>query len=254
MFVYLMVALCRAMLRPSDFPSRTSACPPCGLSSWISASRWCTIGIRPAAVFTCQSVTHDTMCSRWVVLRGIFISYATTKAAVDAFNAANRWRKRGISLVWPLSRGFTYSSGGLGAAGRLSSCGPSSSPPPTPQIPVKYNIDYAGFGHGTAIVRIYVDGTVEVSTGPVCAVGGRAPATCPSLGRGWCFWLPCGLSLYKQAPSALTSMNVSCVCPQAALRSDRVCTQKWRSQLPTSWAFPSRQSTSHRPAATPRHR
>ena len=44
------------------------------------------------------------------------------------------------------------------------------------------------------------------------------------------------------------------VFAQAALRSGRDCTQKWRSQLPTSWAFPSRQSTSHRPAATPRHR
>ena len=133
MFVCLMVALCRAMLPPSDFPSRTSACPPCGLSSWISASRWCTIGIRPAAVFTCQSVTHDTMCSRWVVLRGIFISYATTKAAVDAFNVANRWRKRGISLVWTLCRGFTLQQWWIGCSRAFVIMWSVLPPPPPPR-------------------------------------------------------------------------------------------------------------------------
>jgi len=61
--------------------------------------------------------------------------YTEVKATVDAFNAANRWRKRGISIM-----------------------------------PVKYGIAWGGY-NAEAIIRIYAaDGTVQVSTSG-CEIG-----------------------------------------------------------------------------------
>ena len=56
-------------------------------------------------------------------------NYDATKASVDAFNAANRWRKRGIAIM-----------------------------------PVKYCLAL-GAVHASSFVRVFqADGTVEVST------------------------------------------------------------------------------------------
>jgi xanthine dehydrogenase molybdopterin-binding subunit B len=56
-------------------------------------------------------------------------SFDTVKASVDAFNEANRWRKRGVAVM-----------------------------------PLKYGISWYGY-NAEAIIRIYAaDGTVEVST------------------------------------------------------------------------------------------
>jgi hypothetical protein len=131
-------------------------------------------------------------------------SYTATKASIDAFNTANRWRKRGIAI-----------------------------------IPVKYGIDYAGFMHGSAIVRVYVDGTVEVTTGTRGRVGcgrvvcmrGRWGARggfhdcCISTGTCWCegtvagafLWQLEWFHMWRMAPREVSqSLCLTSLSPSAA--------------------------------------
>ncbi len=60
-----------------------------------------------------------------------FRRFTEKRADIDAFNARSRWRKRGIAIT-----------------------------------PHRYIIHYGTFAHGSAVVHVYADGTVDVGTGP----------------------------------------------------------------------------------------
>ncbi len=92
-----------------------------------SLASFARIALVPHPLLHTHSRTHPSSPPLSLSLN--LCSYEATKASIDAFNAENRWRKRGIAIT-----------------------------------PHKYAIHYGSFAHGSSIIRVYADGSVDVST------------------------------------------------------------------------------------------
>jgi hypothetical protein len=132
-------------------------------------------------------------------------SYPAMKAAVDSFNAANRWRKQGVAVM-----------------------------------PVKYCIQWVGYNAST-IIRVYSqDGTVEVSTSRLLA---REVVVVDVVVVVVVIAVVLVVVVAVVAAS-LRDVGLLCSRAQVVWRSGRACTRRWLRLSPSSSESTSRSSTS----------